>query len=269
MEEVKIETMQEVTEVQEPPYKSGSVQYIDSREVAEIVEKNHFDLMRDIRRYTKQLGESKIAFSDFFIESTYQSEQGKNLPCYLVTKKGCEFIAHKMTGVKGTKFTAMYINRFHEMEDVLESQTIPVLQKFMEQQAEINSMVIKKLEKMEAANNIKCKFRNPYMDEYDECAKNIFNTDHVVCDNRKHELNSLLEKVIDLTGFNKTRLMHNMYIRMQEVLKVSLDSYLNVLKSETGDNSLSTFDVVVMVDRFYDAAVDMNNFLIEKYSLYD
>lgn len=32
-------------------------------------------------------------------------------------KKGCEFIAHKMTGQKGTEFTARYINRFHEMED--------------------------------------------------------------------------------------------------------------------------------------------------------
>ena len=38
-------------------------------------------------------------------------------PCYLVTKKGCEFIAHKLTGVKGTEFTAKYINRFHEMEE--------------------------------------------------------------------------------------------------------------------------------------------------------
>lgn len=78
--------------------------------------------MRDIRRYVKQLGESNFAFSDFFIESTYQSEQGKILPCYMVTKKGCEFIANKLTGVKGTKFTATYINRFHEMEDALEER---------------------------------------------------------------------------------------------------------------------------------------------------
>jgi hypothetical protein len=41
------------------------------------------------------------------------------MPCYLVTKKGCEFIAHKLTGQKGTEFTAWYINRFHEMEDEL------------------------------------------------------------------------------------------------------------------------------------------------------
>ena len=41
--------------------------------------------------------------------------------CYQVTKKGCEFIAHKLTGVKGTEFTAKYINRFHEMEDAIKA----------------------------------------------------------------------------------------------------------------------------------------------------
>ncbi|HIW49815.1 MAG TPA: Rha family transcriptional regulator [Candidatus Blautia intestinavium] len=92
---------------------------IDSREVADMVEKNHKDLMRDIRRYVEQLTERKIAPSDFFRESTYKDSTGRSLPCYQITKKGCEFIAHKLTGVKGTEFTARYINRFHEMEDAL------------------------------------------------------------------------------------------------------------------------------------------------------
>lgn len=96
--------------------------YIDSREVAEMVGKEHKELLRDIRRYCEQLGESKIALTDFFTESTYKTEQNKTMPCYLVTKKGCEFIAHKLTGVKGTEFTAKYINRFHEMEDKIRYQ---------------------------------------------------------------------------------------------------------------------------------------------------
>ena len=75
--------------------------------------------MRDIRRYCEQLGESKIALTDFFTESTYRTTQNKEMPCYNVTKKGCEFIAHKLTGIKGTEFTAKYINRFHDMEDTI------------------------------------------------------------------------------------------------------------------------------------------------------
>lgn len=92
-------------------------QALDSREVAEMVGKEHKELLRDIRRYCEQLGKSKIAQSDFFVESTYQNNQNKKQPCYMITKKGCEFIAHKLTGQKGTEFTASYINRFHDMED--------------------------------------------------------------------------------------------------------------------------------------------------------
>ena len=94
-------------------------QTISSTEVAEMVDKRHTDLMRDIRRYCEQLGESKIALTDFFTESTYRTTQNKEMPCYNVTKKGCEFIAHKLTGIKGTEFTAKYINRFHDMEDTI------------------------------------------------------------------------------------------------------------------------------------------------------
>jgi Rha family phage regulatory protein len=96
---------------------------ISSLEVAEMVGKEHKELLRDIRRYCEQLGESKIALTDFFTESTYRTNQNKELPCYMVTKKGCEFIAHKLTGVKGTKFTALYINRFHEMEDYIKKES--------------------------------------------------------------------------------------------------------------------------------------------------
>ena len=84
---------------------------------AKMVGKEHSKLLRDIRNYVVQLGEAKIGFTDFFKEATYTTEQNKILPCFQVTKKGCEFIAHKLTGQKGTEFTARYINRFHEMED--------------------------------------------------------------------------------------------------------------------------------------------------------
>ena len=90
---------------------------ITSMEVAQMVNKDHSKLLRDIRNYISQLGEAKIGFTDFFTEATYVTEQNKVLPCFQVTKKGCEFIAHKLTGQKGTEFTARYINRFHEMED--------------------------------------------------------------------------------------------------------------------------------------------------------
>ncbi len=50
---------------------------ISSIEVAEMVGKEHKELLRDIRRYCEQLGESKIALTDFFAESTYRTSQNK------------------------------------------------------------------------------------------------------------------------------------------------------------------------------------------------
>ena len=93
--------------------------YTDSRDVAKMVGKDHAHLMRDIKKYVGVLTQSKIGFSDFFIESTYKDPTGRTLPCYLITKKGCEFVANKLTGEKGILFTATYINAFHKMEDTI------------------------------------------------------------------------------------------------------------------------------------------------------
>ena len=92
---------------------------LNSREVAEMVEKTHANLLKDIRSYINQLSEVNFHSGGFFTESTYFDSNNQSRPCYLVTKKGCEFIAHKLTGQKGTEFTARYINRFHEMEHEL------------------------------------------------------------------------------------------------------------------------------------------------------
>lgn len=99
-------------------------QTISSLEVAEMIGKEHKNLMRDVRSYKDELGQLKIEPSNFFTENTYKNSQNKTMPCYKVTKKGCEFIAHKLTGIKGTEFTAKYIIRFHDMEDTIK-QGIP------------------------------------------------------------------------------------------------------------------------------------------------
>lgn len=98
---------------------SNIEQTLTSMEVAEMVGKEHNKLLRDIRTYIEQLAKSKIGQGDFFRESTYKDANNQNRPCFDITKKGCEFIAHKLTGIKGTEFTAKYINRFHDMEDAI------------------------------------------------------------------------------------------------------------------------------------------------------
>jgi len=99
--------------------KQDSGVYIDSREVAEVIGKNHKDLLRDIRGYIKVLAkidERKLAPILFFLESTYLDSYGREKPCYLLSKLGCELCANKLIGEKGILFTAAYVAKFNEME---------------------------------------------------------------------------------------------------------------------------------------------------------
>ena len=119
--------------------------YLSSREVAEMVGKDHYDLLKDIRRYTEYLNEGNFPLVEYFKEDTYKDAKGETRKCYLVSKKGCEFIAHKMTGQKGAIFTAKYIERFHEMQDALQPKSqLEILQmsinQLVEQEKRLNSV---------------------------------------------------------------------------------------------------------------------------------
>lgn len=94
--------------------------FTDSREVADMVEKPHNDLMKSIRGYCKHLNEGEFSLADFFIESSYLDAKGEKRPCYQCTKKGCDMIANKMTGKKGVIFTAKYIEAFDRMADFIQ-----------------------------------------------------------------------------------------------------------------------------------------------------
>lgn len=89
---------------------------INSREVAEMVGKEHKKLLRDIKKYADTLNGANFGLVDFFIESTYVDAKGETRPCYEITRKGCDMVANKMTGEKGILFTAAYVTRFEEME---------------------------------------------------------------------------------------------------------------------------------------------------------
>ena len=129
----------------------SGVDVVDSREVAEAVGKNHKELLRDIRNYAETLGKSNernFAPVDFFIPSTYTDGKGESRPCYLLTKKGCDMVANKMTGEKGVIFTAMYVSAFETMRERI---TKPMTTAEMFQlQAQINVEQERRLAAIEA-----------------------------------------------------------------------------------------------------------------------
>ena len=101
---------------------NNGILVIDSREVAEMLGKRHSDLLRDIEKYIETMKESqnaKLRSDNFFIESSYRSGTGKEYKCYLLTRKGCDMVANKTTGRDGIIFTAVYVEKFHDMESKL------------------------------------------------------------------------------------------------------------------------------------------------------
>lgn len=97
---------------------------VDSRDVAAIVERPHWQLLRSIDTMIEHLSHNKNVVADFFIPALYIDEQGKERPCYYLTRMGCDLVANKMTGEKGTRFTAAYVKTFHAMEQELTRRAV-------------------------------------------------------------------------------------------------------------------------------------------------
>lgn len=90
---------------------------VDSRDVAEMIGKRHDHLLADIRKYVEILDSQDFGSRDFFIATTAANAQNKEQPIFLLTRKGCDMVANKMTGEKGVLFTAAYVTKFSEMEE--------------------------------------------------------------------------------------------------------------------------------------------------------
>ena len=102
---------------------------VDSREVARMLGRPHKNLLADIHRYISAMERRKadglnfqpvardFQLVDFFVPSTYTNDHNQTFPCYLLTQKGCEMVANKLTGEKGILFTAAYVNAFHALQE--------------------------------------------------------------------------------------------------------------------------------------------------------
>lgn len=180
---------------------------LDSREVAEMVEKRHANLIRDIETYINYLTNSKMSSLDFFIPSTYIDGKGEERPNYQITKKGCEFIAHKLTGQKGTLFTATYINRFHEMEQALKDkeQPLKIDSKFMYQIAEQLEEKEKRIAEQRKEIEHKTEVIKGVTDDIDVYTKR-----------------NIINKVVRYKGANFADRWNELYDRFREVHSIDL-----------------------------------------------
>ena len=170
----------------------NGVFYADSRQVAEMISKRHDHLIRDIDNYIAVIGQNpKLGIDDFFIKSTYKSGTGKTYPCYLITRKGCNMVANKMTGDKGILFTAEYVTRFDEMEQAMKNNMPVSAEELFLQSAKLfaeHGREIKALKNVAAAQNSR-------IGDMEKKVQLVYDCTSINCDNWRTHVRPLINEI--------------------------------------------------------------------------
>jgi len=95
---------------------------VSSREVAEIFEKRHDHVLRDVEALLDQ--NPKLG-ADYFIESSYKAGTGKPYKQYELTRDGFSLLAMGFTGAKALEWKLKYLEAFNKMEEVIKTGGIP------------------------------------------------------------------------------------------------------------------------------------------------
>ena len=225
-------------------FQKDGIEVVDSREVAEVTGKQHAHLMRDIKMYSGILSnsnESKFGAVDFFIPSTYTDSKGETRPCYLLTKKGCDMVANKMTGEKGVLFTAMYVTAFEKMRNQLSK---PMTQnELIAAMAQANVEQERKILALEERAD-----RNEEM--LTELA-NVF--DVPTCPDRGHwqeEINCRINSICQTYELNYQSFRKRLYERLELQLGVDLEARQRNLKKRLKESG-AKYDEVQKVSKLH------------------
>ena len=107
---------------------------LDSREVARMMGKEHWEILDYLEGKVKSNGQitgilptlqgGQLIPTDYFIESSYIADNGTKYKCYLCTRMGCDLLATRQKGEKGILFCAKYVERFNAMEKEIKSMSV-------------------------------------------------------------------------------------------------------------------------------------------------
>lgn len=209
----------------------------DSRDVAEMMEVRHKHLLAKIDGINKDLLSHKIGLAKYWIESTYKDASGKENRNFQITKRGCEFLAHKTFGTKGNLFTDKYMDAFEYMEEQLkigqEQKAIEGLNKMVE---DMQKNLIEQKETIEEYKSM-CKI---------SCSKKRNYTDYIKKRLGITKANSEFEQV-------KARVFLILNISKWEDVELEtsknilniIDESITVIKRERPYKQMSYFDEVI------------------------
>jgi len=96
---------------------------ITSQEAAGMAEVEHANLKKSIERHINSMRRRSINPDEYFREESYENRKGYKSIRYLITYKGCEYLAQKMEFSHGSEFAARYEPRFKSQEAAEERTT--------------------------------------------------------------------------------------------------------------------------------------------------
>ena len=101
-------------------HQSNGVLVTTSHNIADVFEKRHSDVLRDIRSVLDNLPDKDFRERNFAL-SSYVTEQNKENPEYLLTRDGTMLLVMGYNGVKALELKTAYIKCFNEMEQRLKN----------------------------------------------------------------------------------------------------------------------------------------------------
>jgi Rha family phage regulatory protein len=128
---------------------------VSSRDVARVFEKEHKNVLKDIRELKVSSEFGRLNFE----QSSYANEQNKEQPEYLMTRDGFTLLAMGYTGERAMKFKEAYIAAFNEMEQRLKTTlTIPEIVNNPQLLLELLTKHIETLQQNEQLKQIEAKY---------------------------------------------------------------------------------------------------------------
>lgn len=212
------------------------IDVVDSRDIALMVERDHKELLKSIRIYAGYLAEGEIPLGDFFIESTYLDGNNQERPNYLITKKGCDMIANKMTGKKGVLFTAAYVSAFERMrKQVATTQQLTPAQLIAAQAQVLVDMEQKMLtiqsQQAELAQRV-------------DTAIKVFSRPKE--DHWKADIDQAIKDLCEERGYSDPKARGKMYRELEEKCGCNIDSRLTRLRQRVKKQGMRYRDAMAL-----------------------
>jgi Rha family phage regulatory protein len=196
---------------------NNGIEVLDSREVAQAIEIRHADLLEKINTYSDFLANGKFRSLDFFVPSDYVDAQGKTRPRYLLTRKGCDMVANKMTGEKGVLFTAAYVTAFEEMQKRLKTSPSPAEQLLAQAQ-----LMVDQERRIAALETGQTQMRDTMSTAFSALASPTVSRDHW-----QDETRQKIRRVCFENGLNYQQFTAQTYDELEADARVKLETRVN------------------------------------------